>query len=1241
MAETIANNKSKSIIKGNPDNKGAADDAFKSKINPDTIKTPRDQLTYLSDLYLGHKTDRRSQHELEVRFGTKGVKYLTGQDLSNVVNKLLSCGYIQRNTEPNYTLKIYPDTLNARTGQFMSGSDKLRIEIGNIVDIQSYCKVNSLSSLQKSGAYIQVKSKKNLFIDDKPVKAAEYNNFNFRVTYQVENNITGGPAYEELFAKWTDYKKTYRLVKRYSYSKGYYGYPFMIDISFVKMSTRSDRGYPISTFTIEESNVFNNPEIYELEIEVMPVETLISNDLNYADILAKEIENVAKLVLSGLQQTNFPISYPEQYTIQNEYLDLVFGAEKDKNGKGKGEEVEEDGEKEGKKDSREDRYIRRRRIDNSDFIGPSSQTLQIKNISALDPNVYIPNITAPNAFCVTEKADGERALMFINGVGKIYLINQNMSVIFTGARTVNEECFNSILDGELILRNEKGEYINLYAAFDIYYIHSVEIRTLPFMEVPIEDKEKSTKIYKHGCRLNILNKLVSELDLTSVVKSKSNTNGNVSAVSEGINKLMDKSIMEPSPIRITVKKFYPYFDLSEKSKACFICGNQHTTDKCTWISNPIDLNTIMKMKSKDYQTNIEQYKRYREYLKNRAKYETNIFSACSIISQHIKDNHFEYNVDGLIFTPTLFGVGGNNILEAGRKGKGRWDYSFKWKPAEYNTIDFLISTKKDANGADVVTPIFEKGNDMTSATQLTQYKTMILAVGYDSKKHGYINPCIDLLEDRIPDLLKQETGKGRRNDTYRPQQFVPSEPYDVSAGICNIVLKQDTKGNYEMFTEEGEIITDNSVVEFKYDQSRPPLMKWVPLRLRPDKTNEARNKISYGNDYNTANSNWYSIHNPVTDNMIFLGKDIPADFVSDDVYYNNNTSEKLTKGMRDFHNLYVKRKLILSVSRSGNTLIDYACGKGGDFPKWISANLDFVFGIDISKDNIENRKDGACARFLNFKSENKKTPYALFVNGDSSRNIRDGRAMLNDKDIMITKSIFGSININKELGPAVERQHNKGNKGFNVSSCQFAVHYMFQSKDTFYNFIRNVADCTRVNGYFIGTCYDGNRVFDLLKGKSIGEGVSSYVDETKKVWSITKNYELDKMEDNVDSLGKEILVYQDSINQTLPEYLVNFRFFTSELEKFGFKLVSRNDARDLGMPNGTGLFDELYNKMMDEIRKFPKSAKEYGMAPSMMDYEKKISFLNRYFVFQKIATRNVEKLTKSILETLPDEVEFE
>ena len=59
------------------------------------------------------------------------------------------------------------------------------------------------------------------------------------------------------------------------------------------------------------------------------------------------------------------------------------------------------------------------------------------------------------------------------------------------------------------------------------------------------------------------------------------------------------------------------------------------------------------------------------------------------------------------------------------------------------------------------------------------------------------------------------------------------------------------------------------------------------------------------------------------------------------MYYNRITSsgETTTRGLRDFHNLVVKRALIGGVSRRGNTLIDFAVGKGGDLPKWIHANL--------------------------------------------------------------------------------------------------------------------------------------------------------------------------------------------------------------------------------------------------------------------------------------------------------------
>jgi hypothetical protein len=236
--------------------------------------------------------------------------------------------------------------------------------------------------------------------------------------------------------------------------------------------------------------------------------------------------------------------------------------------------------------------------------------------------------------------------------------------------------------------------------------------------------------------------------------------------------------------------------------------------------------------------------------------------------------------------------------------------------------------------------------------------------------------------------------------------------------------------------------------------------------------------------------------------------------------------------------------------------------------------------------------------------------------------------------------VFGQNALDSNLGPAVKRQYAKGEPGFDISSCQFAIHYMFENKHTFYNFMRNVAECTKEGGYFIGTCYDGKTIFNKLRTKAQGEGDVIYHND-KKVWSITKDYDAVSYEDNITSLGYKISVYQESINQTFSEYLVNYNFFIEAMEKYGFIIVPRNEAKTLGLPEGTGMFIELYNMMIDELNNNPKKAADYKDAPSMRKYEKDISFLNRYFVFKKVRTINAEKLTNTILGALPSEYEFE
>ena len=158
----------------------------------------------------------------------------------------------------------------------------------------------------------------------------------------------------------------------------------------------------------------------------------------------------------------YPIAYPQQQDITREYMKMIW----------------------------EDEYEPSRRVTSQNFIGPNSITLQLTNIAKIDDNSNIPNIRKD--FIVTEKADGDRHLMYISKTGKIYLISSNMDIKFTGAKTLNEDCFSTLLDGELISHNKKGEFINIYAAFDIYFHKNKDVRHYTFL---LSDENKED-VYK-------------------------------------------------------------------------------------------------------------------------------------------------------------------------------------------------------------------------------------------------------------------------------------------------------------------------------------------------------------------------------------------------------------------------------------------------------------------------------------------------------------------------------------------------------------------------------------------------------------------------------------------------------------------------------------------------------------------------------------------------------------------------
>ena len=1096
----------------------------KEKQNEEKLKFDTIVKTYLDEITKATKSESSLslEPELEVRFGTmRQSAPLTKDNVTNVIKKLKSLQFQQSSEE--YSLRI-----------FLNDSD-VRVQIDGFSNIQNFCIDNSIADknaamvIKRNMEHKVIREDGSEFTSD--VRPVDNTDFDFRVSLQTEREI-GKNEREQIVANWKSSGKNFRYIRRTAFTHP--DYPVRIDISVVKDTfTPSRKSYG----NFKSANVMRGEDKYEVEIEVVNSEVASlksqSQSPSLLESLLKSLRECIKTILSGIQSSNFPISNDEMRQVQDEYSKLIYGGDV-------------------------------RPPSRTAFIGPSSVTLQIKNIAPVGA-YKMPSIR--KNYSVTDKADGLRKLLFISSNGKIYLIDTLLNVQFTGLVVDIKAFHNTLLDGEHVLHDKNGAFINLYLAFDIYFLKGDSVRERSFYTSNKEHADKS----RHSEML----KYIANMDAKPVLKSAK------------------------SPLTVQCKRFY--FDNGEG----IMFGE-----------------TISKSEENASER---------------------IFALC----KQCLESEYKYVTDGLILTPYNTGVGGTTPGQVGPLDrKFTWSLSFKWKPPQYNTVDFLVNTvKDDKTNRDKVIEKIDGGSisgiNMLSNRQVESYKELVLKVGFDpSNRSNKIipNACAIMYEGTIDKITG---GAGE----YKPIQFLPSNPYDASAGLCLMKLNSDG----DMVTEEGaEVFEDLTIVEFKYDK---PEKRWVPLRIRYDKTADLRkNGKNFGNDYKTADSVWYSIHYPVTEEIIKgVDKNISYDETTalgtgsssiTEVYYKSSSSanaEKLTEGLRDFHNKFVKAALIYEMSKAGDTLIDFAVGKAGDLYKWKESGLSFVYGIDISRDNIENPANGACLRYVNFARENAMKMDAMFVVGNTSRNVKNGAAFTGSSQLTreISNSVFGngSVDALKKLGlNGVVANYGKGEAGFDISSIQFAVHYMFENEDTLNGFLRNVCECTKVGGVFIGTTFNGKKVFDLFKRNGVKKNESfilfkgGVTESSKKIIEIVKKYDDDlRFPPDEFSLGYEIQVWQESIGNYISEYLVNFEYLDGMMSKYGFE-PHHLEKGDI-FRKSRASFEELFKIM----REHHSSNALYTKAIGMSNEEKTLSFLNDYFIYKKVRDVDCDNLRHTVV----------
>lgn len=501
---------------------------------------------------------------------------------------------------------------------------------------------------------------------------------------------------------------------------------------------------------------------------------------------------------------------------------------------------------------------------------------------------------------------------------------------------------------------------------------------------------------------------------------------------------------------------------------------------------------------------------------------------------------YNYKLDGLILTPYKAPY---PQLTLQRDMSTAWTKMLKWKPITQLSIDFLV--------------------EITSKYPINE---------------GNRNYIIARLQ-----VFDPASGKSGEKVDFIP----PKQSHDFN--MVKLVVETD---GLPYSTVDHSVIYNHSVVEFVYDKDREVGFQWVPLRFRPDKT-----QYQTPNNITTATSNWETIEHPITVDMITTGE-IPQNLKQ---YFGQKGKvlKQYSTKMREYHNRikeFLLNKLTNAVRQQDPkkpiSLLDPACGQGGDLDKWWYNKINYVLALDQDKPAL----DEANERHTKPSSKNKSLN-VNFVWANTKLPIYTGDAGLDQDHRRILTSIMTR----------------RGLESFDLVSCQFAFHYYLESLETLEGILSNVSQNLQIGGYFCFTTLNGSRVFQSLEKQSEINGKTD--DGKHDIWRIKKAYDPSVV--SLGNFGQKISVYNISIGES-PEYLVNIDYVKAVAHQYGLVPLPEGELPQLKFTQG---FEELL-PIIDPV---VDGKQKINMSQSEQTY----SFMYSYYVFKKI------KVTTHIKEPVP------
>lgn len=259
--------------------------------------------------------------------------------------------------------------------------------------------------------------------------------------------------------------------------------------------------------------------------------------------------------------------------------------------------------------------------------------------------------------------------------------------------------------------------------------------------------------------------------------------------------------------------------------------------------------------------------------------------------------------------------------------------------------------------------------------------------------------------------------------------------------------------------------------------------------------------------------------------------------------------KKYTDKIKEGKEMYIEKRKI----HYRPVVLDLASGKGGDLLKWNIGRVGKVVCTDIAQTSVE----------------------------DAEKRFRQMRRAMFDAEFFVCDAS------KEDLMPKFKDPSMK----FDLCSCQFAIHYSFESEAQAERMIRNACQSLKNGGYFIGTTVNSlelkKRLHETDK-MSFGNSLYKVIFESKEEFPKYGCRYIFQLDDVVDC----------------PEFVLDKEIFVRICRKYGMKLLEWKTFEEMFWQHSRDGESYRLIKKMQALEPYNEEMKRRGLNSNLEgDYE--------------------------------------